>query len=235
LISTAYSAFNQRGGLSDRRETVLGGPNWLDSDRYDISAKAARASSVAEMYGPMLQALLEDRCALAVHKETRERSVYALTVSRRPVHLTPAPEGSCIAMDLDKLARAEPRPVPGTPRVCGTGGEQVRGALITADWFGTTMEEFASRMVSSYVDRPVIDRTGLTERFNVHLEFSFDSADPTARSRSAGVGEKSAESDDPAATLLSTALEQQLGLRLVTAKGPEEVILIDRITRPSAN
>ena len=81
------------------RDQVAGGPGWLDSDFYDIAAKAEGDASTAQMTGPAMQALLEDRFRLKIHREAKEVAVYELTVGKSGPKLQVAREGSCIALD----------------------------------------------------------------------------------------------------------------------------------------
>jgi uncharacterized protein (TIGR03435 family) len=116
-------------------------------------------------------------------------------------------------------------------KICGMG-HVTYGKLLTAVSDGTTMAEFANRMLAFYVDRAVIDRTGLTQRFDIRLTF----ADPRLAASTAGP-------TDPAESRLGVsvgsplfeALQDQLGLKLAPAKAPQEVLVIDRVSRPSAN
>ena len=98
---------------------ISGDPPWIGSDRYDIQAKSEGNASVQEMEGPMLQALLEDRFKLKLHRETRQLPVYELTVAKSGVKLERSKEGSCIPYSVD--APPPPAPAPGAPRsnFCG--------------------------------------------------------------------------------------------------------------------
>ena len=87
---------------------VLNGPGWIDTDRYDISAKPEAKASAAEM-APMLQTLLEDRFNLKVHKEPRDTPVYELTVAEQNPKLRPSKDGDCIPIDLTNLSGARPK------------------------------------------------------------------------------------------------------------------------------
>jgi uncharacterized protein (TIGR03435 family) len=94
LILTAYGIYGNGGSANPRgfRMQVLGGPGWIDSDHYDIVAKAEGNTPVATLYGPMLRALLEDRFKLKVHRETREVPVYLLAVAKSGAKLKPTQE-----------------------------------------------------------------------------------------------------------------------------------------------
>jgi len=231
LIATAYSVMG--ASFLGRKPTVLGGPSWVDRDRYDVLAKAQGRRSMPDLLGPMLLALLEERFSLKADKELRESPIYALTLSKGGPKLQPAPEGSCIPLDSDNLLKTGTRPPNGTP-MCGLGGSSIQGGyVLTEDWPGVTMTELADRMLSFHVDRPVVDKTGLKGRFNVKLKFRADSAlELPPEARGAEVAGASADSEVPS---LFEALQDQLGLRLSPDRGPREVIVIEHIERPSAN
>jgi uncharacterized protein (TIGR03435 family) len=234
LIRMAYSAFAGEA-MNARRVDVLGGPAWLDSDKYDLSAKAEDNATPAQMIGPMLQALLEERFKVRVHMEPRDTSVYALTVSKNNPRLQPSKAGSCTPMDLNNLSRTPSRPGEPAPRYCGGGGMRTNGMIWTADWYGVTMAEFAGRMISSYVDRPVIDKTGLSGPFDVHLEFVPDRAMSAGPVRLNGVDSPALSSADAAGPSIFTALQEQLGLRLSADKSPLDTIVVDHAEKPSPN
>ncbi|MGA9625865.1 MAG: TIGR03435 family protein [Bryobacteraceae bacterium] len=236
LIRLAYSAFNG-ADLNARLMQVLNGPGWIDTDRYDISAKPEAKASAAEM-APMLQTLLEDRFNLKVHKEPRDTPVYELTVAEQNPKLRPSKDGDCIPIDLTNLSGARPKPGDPAPNYCGGGRMRMSGDVMSADWVGITMAELAGRMLPAYVDRPVVDRTGLTGRFNVHLEFVpprpvgpifLNGQEMPAPAPGA---EAPAEPSGPS---IFTALQKQLGLRLSPGKDPLDVIVVDRVERPSEN
>jgi uncharacterized protein (TIGR03435 family) len=234
LIRMAYSA--QAGAVFPSHVLeALGGPGWLDTDRYDIFAKAAGNASSSEMMGPMLRTLLEDRFKVKVHKESRDAPVYELTVANNNPKLQPSKDGSCVPMDLNSLPQ-NIKPGDSMPKFCGAGGGTFRDGRLVQDWYGVSMAELAGRMFASHVDRPVIDKTGLTGRFDVHLEFAPDDAmsgpGPVLLN---GVDRPGAPSTDPTGPSIFTALQEQLGLKLSPAKGPVEVIVIDRAEKPSAN
>jgi uncharacterized protein (TIGR03435 family) len=235
LIRVAYSV--QAGAnFPSRRVDVLGGPGWLDTDRYDIFAKAAASAnaSPAEMMGPMLQTLLEERFKVKVHKEARDAPVYELTVAKNNPKLQPSKEGSCVPMDLNNLPQ-NVKPGDPMPKFCGGGGGKLMDGGLIQDWYGVSMAELAGRMLPSYVDRPVIDKTGLTGRFDVHLEFAPDNAmSRTGAVRLNGV-DSPAPSTDTTEPSIFTALQEQLGLKLSPAKGSVEVIAVDHAEKPSAN
>ncbi len=215
-------------GIQDYQ--LSGGPNWVASVYYDIEAKADGATSVQEMEGPMLQALLESRFRLVLHRETRQLPIFELTIAKGGAKLTPSKEGSCVPYRTD----ASPPPVsPDGPRTnyCGfrMGAD---GANRTLDGTGVSMALLAtnlSRTYNSNLGRNVMDGTGLSGVFDVHLKWTLD--DLTAASQIASDG----VAGSPVGLSLSTALQEQLGLKLESVKGPVEVLVVDRIERPSEN
>ena len=203
---------------------VLGGPAWLDSEVYDIVAKGTNVATLNQAFD-MLQTLLEDRCKLKVHKETREVPVYSLTVANRGPKMQPTQVGSCRALDIQNLKPTEPLAGESDLQPCGYTSTTPSGASITKTGVGVTMDQFAGGMLAS-LDRPVIDRTGLKGMFNIHLTYAPVTETPTQPSQ------------DPAGPSIFTAVQQQLGLKLALrqTEGPVEVLVpIDRMEKPSAN
>lgn len=217
-IRGAYGSYGFGRNPNVRPPTVVGGPDWVDADRYDIVAKAPGETGLDEMYGPMMRALLEDRFKLKIHSEIRELPVYALTAARSGAKLTPSKPGSCVAIDIRSVLKAPPG-----PNYCGRF-EMKRGAVSVTDAKGMTVAEFAMRVFRDTLDRPVIDRTGMAGLFDIHLEFS--GLANTAAAGGAG---------DNAAPSIFTAVQEQLGLKLSPDKGPVEVFVIDHAEKPSAN
>ncbi len=227
LIQTAYVTFAD-GHLSLLPQTVSieGGPAWINSDRYQISAKAEGTPSEAMIGGSMMRALLEDRFKLKIHRESKEMAVYALTVAKGGPKLQPFKEGSC----WKPLGDAEVRsgPPPGL-QMCRMPVPESKGPNVTLDAQGMGLFEFS---VWFGLDRRVIDKTGLVGLFNLHLEFAPDQSTP-------GMGPLldplAAPLDPTGGTSIFTAIQEQLGLKLEPAKGPGEFLVIDSVERPSEN
>jgi bla regulator protein BlaR1 len=224
LILSAYATFaDGHHDLSRSREPIVGGPSWINSERYSINAKAEESRSQAIVRGPMLQALLEDRFKLKVHRENREAPVYELRVAKRGPKLQPFKEGSCIPNDYTIFPRT--RPAPDENRCHGFN--RPKGPNIVVDAQGTTVEEF-SKIFLGMMDRPVINKTGITGRFDFRLEYTRDEVSFTD-------GPPMEPSDEPVAASIFTAIQEQLGLKLIPAKGPREFLVIDHVERPSEN
>jgi uncharacterized protein (TIGR03435 family) len=232
LIRLAYSA-QPGANFPSRVLEVLGGPGWLDTDHYEIFAKAAGAASQAEMMGPMLQKLLEERFQVKVHKESRDAPVYELTTTNNP-KLQLSKDGSCVPMDLNNLP-GNVKPGDPMPKYCGGGGGTFREGHLVQDWYGVTMAELAVRMFAGRVDRPVVDKTGLTGRYDIHLEFVPDDMPGAGPARLNGVERPDLPAPDASGPSIFTALQEQLGLKLSPAKGSVEVIVVDHAEKPSAN
>jgi uncharacterized protein (TIGR03435 family) len=223
LVQIAYGMFADGATQSPVRTEVLGGPAWADSDLYDINAKAAGSVTIGQTYGPMLQALLEERFKLKVHKELREQPVYTLTVGKNGSKLKPT---SCTQVEPDHMP---PPLAPGqvAPKVCGRGSIQQRGGLAVVESYGATLAYFAGSMLpnTNALDRPVLDQTGLDGRFDIHLEYA-----PTNPAQAPGP-----TPPDPAGASIFTAVQEQLGLKLTAGKGPVAVLVIDHAERPTGN
>ena len=214
LIQQAYDQNATGKGKVGRLVPIKGGPAWIDTERYSIEAKAESPESQAMMMGPMLRKILEDRFRLVIHRETPEVPVYLLTLTKGKPKLQPF-QGRNLHPQRSLRISAAPRG-PDTCRVYAGG----KGPNVSWVAEGLTIDEFC-RIVLSEVDRPVIDKTGITGRFNFPLEYMPAGALP---------------SDDPSAgPSIFTAPQEQFGLKLEAAKGPGEVHVVDRVERPSEN
>ena len=215
---------------------VVGGPGWVDSDRFDITAKIEDgAGSLEQLYIPdgkgspglallMLRTLLEERFKLVVHQETRDLPIYALTLARSDGKLGPKLVRSDVDCDkvIAELADAirktgrPPLGPPGQAPPCSTGGPpgKFTGNDITMQMLADVLISSVNRMDA--VDRVVVDRTGLSGGFDLTLEWTPD--------------ELSAASSGAS---IFTALQEQLGLKLEPTRGPVEVLVIDQVQRPT--
>jgi uncharacterized protein (TIGR03435 family) len=201
LIAAAYDLSPQ---------AISGGPAWVDSDHWDIVAKTpGEVRPVLDEQMAMLRKLLSDRFGLRFHREPKQLSIFTLSVARGGSKL----KESTISPD----ATPEGPPAPAfvlSPMV----------VRLPARY--TTMAEFASLLQRSPLDRPVMDQTGLTGRYDFDLEFAPD------ESLWGGILPRPENADKPG---LFEAVREQLGLRLEATKGPVDAIVIDRIERPSEN
>lgn len=186
---------------------VVGGPPWMESDKYDITGRpqAEGTPSSVQLRG-MIRSLLQSRFKLTTHTEKRDLPAYALTVGKAG----------------HKLSRNETNPN-GPPGLLFKG----LGVLPAVN---ATMADFAGVMQLAVLDRPVVDRTGLQGRFDFTLSWTPDESQ--FRSMGVTVPPPSADAKLPG---LFTAIQEQLGLRLESVTAPVEVIVIDRVERPSEN
>jgi uncharacterized protein (TIGR03435 family) len=219
LLQRAYTS---PGGRSLLRDQIVGGPNWLGTDTFDIDAKAEAGSSpTTEQLWLMLRTLLEDRFHLMAHSETREMPVYNLFVTKsgklKPSadqsspdpHVPPVnPPNGPARGSFTQIAK---KPSPTSLTLAITGNS------VRLDMFLNLLQQ--------YIDRPVIDKTGLTGLFDVHIEFEMGSAGLSATPVEA----------DPGGPNLFTAVQEDLGLKLESARGPVEVIVLDSVSKPTEN
>jgi bla regulator protein blaR1 len=200
---------------------IEGGPAWIRSELYEINAKADGNPSEELMKGPMMQALLEAQFKLKIHRVTREVPVYALTVAPGGLQLTQF-HGSCLPMPSKATLSAPP---PGQKYCTVLVGS--RPPAVRAE--GSTFTEF-SQLLSLVLDRPVVDKTGISGKFDIHLKFGIDGTTP--RFLPSGDMARFAQADPDAPPILSAI--QHLGLRLEPTNGPREFLIIDQMERPTA-
>ena len=236
LIENAYVRFAEgknRSPMLTQLIKVEGGPGWLRSDTYTIEAEAEGTFPPMIMDGPMMQSLLEDRFQLRVHRETREGPVYELTVAKGGSKIQPAKQGPCLESDFADAPLPFLAPPPGRENMtCRLFWNTRKGPNAIKSGRSATMEEFTANLTGT-MDRLVVDKTGLTEPFDFRLTFATDENTPGP------VGAPSADgvpvAPDPAGPSIFTALQEQLGLKLEPARGAREYLVIDSVSRPSAN
>jgi len=229
LILTAYAVDNYQ---------LSGATDWVNSERYDIDAKFdSSAADELQKLSPndgilarrqMLQTLLAERFNLTIHRENKELQVYSLVVAKNGPKLQEVKLGDA---DSSK-SKGSPASGTGTMVVGGSGG-QIRG-------YASTIATLTG-MLTTVLHRLVIDRTGLTEKYDFTLRWTPEE-NPTQPSSgfqgSLGASPNGLPSTDPSPNSgpsLFTAIQEQLGLKLESTKGPVEFIVIDRIERPSGN
>jgi uncharacterized protein (TIGR03435 family) len=184
---------------------ISGQPDWFSGDRFNVVANAPDGTANDQL-APMLQRLLADRFKLSLHRETKESLVYALVVGKGGF----------------RLREIEYR---------GTGPTRLmrKGTVVELSYpAGADLAQFAG-FLSGQTGRPVLDRTGLTGVFDIKLEFAPEPPVPLA---DAGADRPA---NDTAGPSIFTAVQEQLGLRLESARGPVEILVIDHAERPDAN
>lgn len=188
-------------------KTISGGRSWVDSDHYDILALTpgeVRPSHEEQM--SMLRNLLTDRFKLTFHREQKEFSIFELEVAKNGPKLkkSTAPPDDPAAL----ISTVYPQRI-----------------LLPAR--NATMGEFTSLLQRALLDRPVVDKTGLTGRYDFDLEWAPDNSQFGGE-----VG--SASADAPSAPFF-TAIQQQLGLKLIATRGPVDALVVDQAERPTDN
>lgn len=202
LIAAAYNL---------NPKTVSGGPEWVDSGHFDIVAETpGKAPPSYDEQMTMLQMLLADRFGLKFHRERRNLPVYALTIAKGGPKL--------------KESTSSPDAFPeGPPPLIFT----VLLPTVHLPARYATMSELASVFQRAVLDRPVVDETGLSGRYDFDLDFT-----PDETEWDGAFAGRVGESDKPG---LYTAIQEQLGLKLEATTGPVEALVIDHIEEPTAN
>jgi uncharacterized protein (TIGR03435 family) len=204
---------------------ITGGPGWINSDRFDIEAKVENpAEMTMESYPLLLQGLLAERLHLKTHTEKKELPIYELVVGKDGSKLKNVPE--------------PPRPVPGTPPPPppAPGGSMPPGAfrIGRGEMMGSAIpfDNFIQTL-SSMLGRTVVNKTGFTGFFDLQMRWSPDPGETGPFGPVPGVTPP--PPPDPTGPSIFTALQEQLGLRLESSKGPVDVLVIDSIEKPSEN
>ncbi len=216
---------------------IEGGPAWMSSDRFDVTAKAEGeiAPVGPGQTGPiqlMMQSLLEDRFKLKVHRETKEMPIYALVLARSDGRLGPQIEPSTVDCAAQRGrgagpagGRGGPPPGPRKPGERPQCGMSMGPASVAAG--DVSIQQFLQAL-SGRFNRVVLDKTGLTGRYSFNLEFTPDQAPPGGfQLNGAPV------SINPDGPSLFTALQEQLGLKLDAQRGPVETLVIDSVEQPT--
>ena len=228
-----------RQALQKSDYQIVGLPGWTDTERYSIRATAPESIPLTANT-TMLLNLLKDRFQLVTHPESRELPIFNLVIARTDGRLGPdlkRTAAECVATIEERAAAAKaaagrggPPPFPplGDPNGPPPCGLQRMGPGLVAG-SGRTIADLVP-VLADFVSRPVIDKTGLTGMHDFTLKFAPESAGSAGilRLLSPGVPPPAG---DPNAPSLSAALQEQLGLKLEAARGPVEVVVIDKFER----
>ena len=202
---------------------ISGGPRWIGSDRYDIEGKAEDPKADFDQLRLMLQTLFEERFKLKVHRETKESPVYALVAGKGGPRIKLSSDQ--VSQDVNGPAPAGAGPNRGAIRI-GVGN--LVGNAVTISWFAS--------MLSSRLDRLIMDKTNLSGRFDIRLKWT-----PSPGESLFGVPAEIIDMNgvtvrlDPSGPSIFSAIQEQLGLKLESAKAPVDLLVIDRVERPSEN
>jgi uncharacterized protein (TIGR03435 family) len=218
LIQTAYGI---------RQDLISGGPGWLESAGYDFDAKVAGPDVDAlkkltpEQRKSMLQPALADRFKLKVHTEIKQLPVYEIVLAKGGSKLKEATVGDTYANGIKG------------PDGVGRGGMMRFGpGQLTAQAVPMTS---LTNMLSQQLHRTVLDKTGLTGKYDLELNWTPDQgADPMFKEPE-GSPQRGDAAPDSSGPSIFTALQEQLGLKLQSAKGPVETLVIDHVEMPSEN
>lgn len=227
LLRTAY-------GIQDSQ--IAEAPSWIDSERYDIEAKAdSTVNEELKKLSPdqakpikqhMLQALLADRFKLALSRTTKDLPVYALVVAKNGPKLQQSKEVS---------------PPPNEPNAPKTpesfkGGHMMRMGNGELNAQQVPMA-FLVQFLAQELGRPVLDKTGLTGSYNFTLQWTPEEGHDRMPGGMAGgrPGPENGSQPEPSGPSIFTAVQEQLGLKLESQKGPVEVLAIQHVERPSEN
>ncbi len=208
LIQNAY-------GVRDFQ--ISGGPGWINSQAWDIVATAKELNG--SNFPLTLQTLLEDRFKLRVHREIEDAPVYELAVASSGMKMRPTAPENCFVMDLNNPRLAtETRPSCGSWQGSRPGLRSGVGVSMT-DQPGPPFQSLSGQL-TLLLGRTVVDKTGLVGSFDIHLEWTPDELAVTGTA------------DGPS---IFSAVREQLGLELKSARGPVNVLVIDGVDRPSEN
>jgi uncharacterized protein (TIGR03435 family) len=208
LIAIGYSVTDYQ---------IFGSLPWLGSAGFDVEARSAGPTDLPHVR-PMVQSLLDDRFKLNIHRETRDLSIFTLTLAKsggKPgPGLVESTAGPCGPVKAESAASAAAcgTVTPGPGRISGQRGR---------------ISQLADRL-STILGRPVVDKTALTGIYDIALTYTPD----PSMAQEAPHG--SPASDIPGPSLF-TAMQEQLGLKLTAGKGPVEVIVVDSAEKPSGN
>jgi uncharacterized protein (TIGR03435 family) len=186
---------------------ITGGPDWVRMDRWDIQAKAEGVAGRLPRAeeNPMLQALMRDRFQLQVHRATKEMPIYALVVEKNGSKLVPSTSSQRHSQGG-----------------LGSIAVQKGGMNDLASW------------LSGGLGRVVIDKTGLSGEYDYKLEWTPEPGEGGPESIGLPPDGPRPHVDGTGPSIF-TAVQEQLGLRLVSQKGPVEMVVIDRVEKPTAN
>jgi bla regulator protein BlaR1 len=223
LIRLAY-------GVQDFQ--ISAAPNWVNSDKYKVEAKMDKGT-VDELRKlgedqqeparqRMLQALLLERFNLTLHRETKELPVYSLVIAKNGPKLDGAKPGDA---DSDDFKGPDGRPM--------KGGHFIRMGMGQLTGHDLGMAEMV-HVLSQQLGRTVVDNTGLKGNYNWTLKWTPDQSAPMFKGPEGREGTDNTASADSGPSIF-TAIQQQLGLKLESKKGPVEILVIDHVEKPSEN
>jgi uncharacterized protein (TIGR03435 family) len=203
LITLAYSLHAHQ---------IVGGAGWLDSEKYDVTGQPDTPGQPSrDQLKLMIQKLLAERFQLKFHMEKKELRAYTITVLKT---------GAKIA-----VSQADPNSLPGV----GFGGAP--GGAMTFNVRNAILDSVANALQGNLLDQPVVNRTGLTGKYDFTLRFTPDASQLAA----VGAPPSAGAPDPDAPPDIFSAFQQQLGLKLESTRTTVDVMVIDKIEKPSEN
>jgi uncharacterized protein (TIGR03435 family) len=211
-------------------DLIVGGPKWIDSDRFDIVAKAPESDPPEpfvdfDTMRLMLRSLLVERFKLATHTETQPGNVYALTAPKRPLKMKQAPE------EARTFCKQSPGAILGNPALTNSFTCQ-----------NATMADFAKmlrQVAGGYIDHPVIDSTELSGGWDFVLSWTgrgvFDRVSREGGRSAPSAAPNVPNASDPNGAVSAFEAVEKLGLKLERQKHPTEVLVIDHVEPPTDN
>lgn len=188
-------------GYGIQRSQVVNAPDWIRTELWHVQGIADLPGQPSHMQiQSMVRKLLAERFGLLLHMEQREMPVYAMTVTKGGPKLEPSKDDA-----------AGPQ----------NESDSENAGQVTMRARNFPIGQLASVLMRNFLDRPVVDQTGLTKRYDLELKWTQD--------------ETRAPTDGSAAPVLFTAMREQLGLKLEPVKAPADVLVIDKVERPGAN
>jgi uncharacterized protein (TIGR03435 family) len=189
---------------------LSGGPAWTESDKYDMAGKPdAPGQPNVDQMKMMIQKLLADRFQLKFHFEKRDLSAYAVQIAKTGAKIT--------------TSQDDPKGLPGW-----NFGRTAAGTSLT---FRNSPMSQVTAILQNFLDKPVVDQSGLSERYDFTVTFTLDAAQSV---RLGGAPPPASDNPDAAPDVF-TAFQQQLGLKLESTKAPVDVMVIDKVEKPSEN
>lgn len=188
-------------GYALHESQVLNAPDWMRTERWQVEGVAGMPGQPnRKQMESLVRKLLAERFGLVMHHEQREMRVFALAVAKGGPKMTPSADDPYAPMHEN---------------------DQEEGGQATMRLKNVSMDELAGMLMRLFLDRPVVDQTGLTQRYDLQLKWTQD--------------ETRAPMDGSAPPELFTAIQEQLGLKLEPVKAPADVLVIDKVERPGAN
>ncbi len=208
------------GAYNIKQYLISGGPSWVDSTGFDVQAKVAPEDVAVfkklppTQRGVLIRKLLVQRFHLAVHIETKILPVYDLVVANGGAKLTASAPDPPPPTDADPSDKPKPR-----------GWVMMSPGMVKLDEMPLSA---LANQLGYTLDHPVIDKTGLTGKYDLELKW-------TPEDSTTSTGSDAGKSDQDTAPGIFTAVQEQLGLKLEPSKGPVQTIVIDHVEMPTAN